>query len=69
MRCVLCGQDYGRTHTCTGIAPMATLDEAAALPPLRFAPVHYFREAVKIVLGRRRSGALRATITPYCGAC
>ena len=49
MQCAVCGQDYGVTHTCTGIAPMATAEETAPAPGLRFAPVHYFKEAVKIL--------------------
>ncbi len=49
MQCAVCGQDYGLTHTCTGIAPMTTPEEMAGPPRLRFAPVHYFGEAVKIL--------------------
>jgi|SRR6266436_2141111 len=49
MRCAVCGQDYGLTHTCTGIAPLQTAEEAAPPPRLRFAPVHYLNEAAKIL--------------------
>jgi hypothetical protein len=49
MQCAVCGQDYGLTHTCTGIAPMTTAEETAPPPPLRFAPFHYLDEAVKIL--------------------
>src|SRR5258708_37662492 len=49
MQCAVCGQDYGLTHTCTGIAPMTTPEEMAGPPRLRFAPVHDFGEAVKIL--------------------
>jgi len=48
MQCAVCGQEYGVTHTCAGIAPMTTPEETAPPPGLRFAPVHYFREAIKI---------------------
>lgn len=49
MQCAVCGQDYGVTHTCTGIAPMTTPEEMAPPPGLRFAPAHYFEEAIKIL--------------------
>jgi hypothetical protein len=49
MQCPVCGQDYGFTHKCAGIAPMTTPEETAPPPGLRFAPVHYFGEAVKIL--------------------
>ena len=49
MRCAVCGQDYGLTHTCTGIAPLQTAEETAPPPPLRFAPVYYVTEAAKIL--------------------
>jgi len=49
MQCAVCGQDYGVTHTCTGIAPLTTAEEAAPPPSLRFAPVFYLNEAVKIM--------------------
>jgi hypothetical protein len=49
MQCAVCGQDYGLTHTCTGIAPMATAEETAPPPGLRFAPVYYLNEAFKIL--------------------
>ena len=49
MQCSVCGQDYGLTHTCAGIAPLAAPDELAPPPPLRFAPLHYFGEAIKIL--------------------
>jgi hypothetical protein len=49
MQCAVCGQDYGLTHTCTGIAPLTTAEESAPAPGLRFAPVYYFKEALKIL--------------------
>jgi hypothetical protein len=49
MQCAVCGQDHGLTHTCTGIAPLKTAEETAPPPRLRFAPVHYINEAVKIL--------------------
>jgi hypothetical protein len=49
MQCAVCGQDYGLTHTCTGIAPLQTAEEAAPPPPLRFAPVYYLNEAARIL--------------------
>ena len=49
MQCTVCGQDYGLTHQCAGIAPLASADELAPAPPLRFAPFHYFSEAFKIL--------------------
>jgi len=49
MQCSVCGQDYGLTHSCAGIAPMTSPDELAPPPPLRFAPIHYLAEAFKIL--------------------
>jgi hypothetical protein len=49
VQCTVCGQDYGLTDTCTGIAPLANPDELAPPPGLRFAPIYYFREAFKIL--------------------
>jgi hypothetical protein len=49
MQCAVCGQDYGLTHTCTGIAPLQAAEETAPPPRLRFAPVHYINEAFKIL--------------------
>ena len=49
MQCAVCGQDYGLSHTCTGIAPLTAPDELAPPPGLRFAPFHYFGEAFKIL--------------------
>jgi len=49
MQCAVCGQEYGVTHVCAGIAPLTTPEETAAPPRLRFAPLHYFGEAVKIL--------------------
>jgi hypothetical protein len=49
MQCSVCGQDYGLTHRCAGVAPLANTDELAPPPPLRFAPFHYFSEAFKIL--------------------
>lgn len=49
MQCTVCGQDYGLTHTCAGIAPLTTAEEMAPPPGLRFAPLHYLSEAAKIL--------------------
>ena len=49
MQCPVCGQDYGLTHSCAGIAPMAVAEELAPPPSLRFDPVHYFTEAFRIL--------------------
>jgi len=49
MQCAVCGQEYGLTHTCAGIAPLVNADELVPPPPLRFAPFHYFGEAFKIL--------------------
>ena len=56
MRCAVCGQDYGLTHTCAGVAPAA---EAAAPPRVGFAPLHYFLEALRIA--RWDDAAVRRT--------
>jgi len=45
MRCAVCGQEYGVTHACAGVAPAA---EEAAPPRATFAPLHYFLEALRI---------------------
>jgi hypothetical protein len=47
--CSVCGQEYGLTHNCAGIAPLTTADEAAPPPNLRFAPLYYLDEAFKIM--------------------
>ncbi|HUL16410.1 MAG TPA: hypothetical protein VLV88_10460 [Terriglobales bacterium] len=49
MQCPVCGQDYGLTHHCAGIAPMTIPEETAPPPGLRFDPVYYFREAFRIL--------------------
>jgi hypothetical protein len=49
-QCSVCGQDYGLTHNCAGIAPLIPADETAPPPKLRFAPVYYFGEAFKILI-------------------
>lgn len=48
MRCSVCGQDYGVTHNCPGVAPHITPEEAAP-PPEGIAPLYYLRLAFKIV--------------------
>jgi len=48
-KCDICGQDYGLTHSCAGIAPLLTAEEQAPPGGLRFAPVYYFRQAFKIL--------------------
>ena len=48
MKCDVCGQDYGVTHNCAGIAPYITQEEAAP-PPDGFAPLYYLRLAFNIV--------------------
>jgi len=47
MRCELCGMDYGLTHSCSGIAPPLTAEEAVPPPP-GIAPGYYFRLAFGI---------------------
>ena len=47
MHCDVCGLDYGLTHTCSGIGPALTPEEAAA-PPAGFAPLYYLRLACNI---------------------
>jgi hypothetical protein len=49
MRCPVCDQDYGLTHACTGIPPAVAPEDVAPPPALRFAPIHYFLEALKIL--------------------
>jgi hypothetical protein len=49
-QCNVCGQEYGLTHNCAGIAPLITADETAPPPSLRFSPVYYFGEAFKITI-------------------
>lgn len=46
MRCPVCGADYAALHTCRG----APRTEGTSEPPrrLRFAPTHYFHEALAI---------------------
>lgn len=49
MRCPVCGQSYGLTHNCAGVAPAPTADEIA--PPSHSIPaVHYFLEAWRIAV-------------------
>jgi hypothetical protein len=49
MKCDVCGLEYGLSHNCSGISPLITPDELAPPPGLRFAPLHYFEEAFKIM--------------------
>ena len=48
MICTICGQSYGLTHNCPGVAPLTEAD-----PPiptgLQFAPIEYFVMGWKIV--------------------
>lgn len=47
MRCSVCGQSYGLTHNCAGVAPAPTSSEIA--PPSHSIPaVHYFLEGWRI---------------------
>ncbi len=48
-QCSVCGQEYGLTHSCAGVAPLITADETAPPPKLRFAPLYYLDEAFKIM--------------------
>ncbi len=48
MICSICGQDFGLTHNCAGIAP-AVMAEDVAPPPAGFAPAHYLKLAYRIV--------------------
>jgi hypothetical protein len=48
MKCEVCGQDYGLTHNCAGVAPSISQEEAAP-PPDSFAPLYYLRLAFSIV--------------------
>jgi len=48
-QCSVCGQEYGLTHNCAGIAPLVAADETAPPPKLRFAPLYYLDEAFKIM--------------------
>ena len=45
MRCAVCGQEYGVTHVCAGVAPAA---EEPAPPQVGSAPLHYFLQALRI---------------------
>lgn len=56
MRCAVCGQEYGVTHACAGVAPAA---EEPAPPRAEFAPLHYFLEALRIA--RWDDAAVRRT--------
>ncbi len=56
MRCAICGQEYGVTHACAGVAPAA---EEPAPPRAKFAPLHYFLEALRIA--RWDDAAVRRT--------
>ena len=48
MKCGVCGQEYGLTHNCAGVAPSITQEETAP-PPDGFAPLYYLRLAFNIV--------------------
>lgn len=47
MRCAVCGMDYGLSHNCSGIAPLATAEETAP-PPAGFSPGYYLRLAFDV---------------------
>jgi len=47
MVCSVCGQDYGLSHNCAGIAAFMTAEEAAP-PPTAFDPLYYLRLAFNI---------------------
>lgn len=47
MVCSVCGQDYGLSHNCAGIAAFMTPEEAAP-PPTAFDPLYYLRLAFNI---------------------
>jgi len=47
MHCDVCGLDYGLSHTCSGIGPALTPEEAAPPPP-GIAPLYYLRLAFNI---------------------
>jgi len=49
MKCELCGQEYGLTHNCAGVAAAQMTQEEAAPPPRGFAPLYYLRLAFNIV--------------------
>jgi len=48
-KCAVCGLEYGFTHACSGIPSREMLEESVPPPGLRFAPLHYFDEAVKML--------------------
>jgi hypothetical protein len=48
MVCSVCGQDYGLTHNCPGIAPQADIEEPTPTR-LRFAPISYFTQGWNII--------------------
>ncbi|MBZ5527606.1 MAG: hypothetical protein LAN71_06875 [Acidobacteriia bacterium] len=47
MICNVCGQEYGLAHSCAGVAPSMTQEEAAPFPD-DFAPLYYLRLAFNI---------------------
>lgn len=48
MKCIVCGQDYGLTHNCSGVAVASMTQEEAAPSPEGFAPLYYLRLAFNI---------------------
>jgi hypothetical protein len=48
MKCSVCGQEYGLAHSCAGVAPSLSQEEAAPAPS-GFAPLYYVRLAIGIV--------------------
>jgi hypothetical protein len=47
-RCAVCGLDHGVTHSCSGIGPPLTAEEAMPPPP-GIAPLYYLNLALRIV--------------------
>jgi hypothetical protein len=59
VKCGVCGQDYGVTHNCAGIAAMAEVSDVPAAPQ-GFALFHYLQEAFRIAIWN--DAAIRRTM-------